>query len=97
MVGDKSPKFWRSATTEAAFDSVFFASVCYHHDFWDKHLHAECSLGASAFLKDMPIQFTKIVKVSYPWKNDGTNACIPNCSGIPPQLMILAEVEHMRN
>ena len=74
----------------------FFASVCYHHDFLDKHLHAECSLRASAFLKDIPSQFTKIVKVSYPWENDGTNACIPNCSGIPPHVMILAEVEHMR-
>ena len=33
----------------------------------------------------------------YPWENGGTNACIPNCSGIPPHVMILAEVEHMRN
>ena len=29
--------------------------------------------------------------------NDVTKACIPNCSGIPAHLMILAEVEHMRN
>ena len=92
MVGDKSPKFWRSSTTDAAFDSVFFASVCYHHDFLDKHLYAEFSLRASAFLKDIASQFTKIVKVSYPWDNAGTNACIPNCSGIPPHVMILAEV-----
>ena len=28
-----------------------FASVCYHHDFLDKHLHAECSLRASEFIK----------------------------------------------
>ena len=27
------------------------ASVCYYHAFLDKHLHAECSLMASAFLK----------------------------------------------
>ena len=74
-----------------------FASVCYHHDFLDKHLHADCSLRASAFLKDIPSQFTKIVKVSYRWENDGTNDCIPICSGIPPHVMILAEVEHMRN
>ena len=33
----------------------------------------------------------------YLWENDGTNACIPNYSGIPPHEMILAEVEHMRN
>ena len=39
----------------------------------------------------------KIVKVRYPWENYGTIACIPNCSGIPPYVMILAEVEHMRN
>ena len=26
-----------------------FASVCYHHDVLDKHLHAECSLRALAF------------------------------------------------
>ena len=74
-----------------------FASVCYHHDFLDKNLHAECSLRASKSLKDIPIQFTKIVKVSYPWDNDGTNACIPNCSVIPLHVMILAEVEHMIN
>ena len=47
--------------------------------------------------KDIPSQFTKIVRVSYPWENDGTNTCIPNCSGIPPHVMILEEVEHMRN
>ena len=35
--------------------------------------------------------------MSYPWENDGTNACIPNCSGIPPHVMILEEAEHMRN
>ena len=35
--------------------------------------------------------------MSYPWDNDGTNACIPNCSGIPLHVMILAEVEHKRN
>ena len=28
-----------------------FASVCYHHDFLDKHLHAECSLRASEFFE----------------------------------------------
>ena len=75
----------------------FFPSMCYHHGFLDKHLHADCSLRALEFLKDIPSQFTKIVKVSYPWDNDGTNACIPNCSGIPPHVMILAEVEHIRN
>ena len=74
-----------------------FASVWYHHDFLDKHLHAECSLRASTFLKDIPSEFTKIVKVSYPWENYGINACILNCSGIPPHIMILAEVEYMRN
>ena len=35
--------------------------------------------------------------MSFPWENDGTNACIPNCSGIIPHVMILAEVEHIRN
>ena len=50
-----------------------------------------------AFLRDIPSQFTKIVKLRYPWENDGTNACIPDYSGIPPHEMILAEVEHMRN
>ena len=52
--------------------------------------------GVSIF-KDIPIQFTKIVKVGYPWDNYVKNACIPNCSGIPLHVMILAEVEHMRN
>ena len=47
--------------------------------------------------KDIPSQFTKIVKVSYPWEYAGSNACITNCSGIPLHVMILAEVEHMRN
>ena len=54
-------------------------------------------MRASAFLKYIPSQFTKIVKVSYPWENDGTNTCIPNCSGIPPHVMILEEVEQIRN
>ena len=71
--------------------------MCYRHDFFDEHLHAECSLRASEFFKYIPSQFTKIVKVSYPLENDVTNACIPNCSGIPPHVMILAEVEHTRN
>ena len=44
-----------------------FTIVCYHHYFWSKHIHARCSLRASAFLKDIPSQFTKMVKVSYPW------------------------------
>ena len=35
--------------------------------------------------------------MSYPWENYGNNACIPNLSGIPTHVMILAEVEHMRN
>ena len=63
----------------------------------DKHIYAECSLRASEIFKDIPSQFTKIVKVSYPLENDGTNTCIPNCSGIPPHVMILAEVELSRN
>ena len=77
------------------FIHYLFTSVCYHHGFLDKHLHAECSLRSLALLKDIPSQFTKIVKVSYPWENDGTDTCIPNCSGIPPHAMILAEVDHM--
>ena len=52
--------------------------------------------GVSIF-KDIPSQFTKIVKVNYPWENDGTITCIPNCSGIPPHVMIISEVEQMRN
>ena len=55
------------------------------------------SLRALAFLKDTPSQLTKIVNISYPWENDGTNACIPKCSGIPPHVIIQAEVDHMRN
>ena len=47
--------------------------------------------------QDIPSQLTKMVKVSYLWENDGTNACIPDCSGIPPHLMILVEIENTRN
>ena len=93
----RAPNFGVVLTLTQHLIQYLFASVCYHPDFLDKHLHVECSLRASAFLKVIPRQFTKIVRVRYPWDNDVTNACIPNCSGITPHVMILSEVEHKRN
>ena len=66
-LGIRVPNFGGVLPLTQHLIQYLFSSVCYHHSFLDKHLYAECSLRASGFFKDIPSQFTKILKVSYPW------------------------------
>ena len=52
-----------------------------------------CSLRSSTFLKCVPDEFLKCVRIAYPW--DATKFT-PNITGIPPHVTLMDDMERMR-
>ena len=71
-----------------------FASICYHHTFLTNTLHEESTFRASLFYKDIPEEFLKIARIAYPWE---ATSDTPKLTGIPPHVLLMAEIEEMKN
>jgi hypothetical protein len=71
-----------------------FASICYRKEFLDSHLHANSPLRSSEFMKDIPDEIVNLATVKFPWNS---SADTPMFTGIPPHIIILAELEHVKS
>lgn len=56
-------------------------------------MHEGCPLQTSVVYRDMPQSVLDLVRVAYPWdKTEDT----PQFTGIPPHILILAELEELK-
>ncbi len=76
-----------------ALFKMCIASIAHNRDFLLANLHSTSKLRVSVFLLD-DIPLANYVKVVYPWNKTG---CTPEITGIPPDVLILAEFEDMQN
>lgn len=83
------------ACNGSVLDLVFmcFASICYHFEVLERDLHPQNILRSSAFFKDIPTEFKQLIRTSLPWTK---TAYTPKITGIPPHILILAELEMLK-
>ena len=70
------------------------ASIVYHREYLEKHLHPDSILRYSPFwtnVEDIP--FPEKVVVKYPWNATSET---PEITGIPPDIVLLAEMEALQ-
>lgn len=72
----------------------FFASICYHHDYLDDHLHATSAFRDSPFFKNIPEQIMDKSRIAFPWNS---TADTPMFTGIPPHASLLAKQRELQN
>lgn len=72
---------------------MFFASICYHHDYLQENINKNSPFRSSSFFKDIPVRFKRCAVVKYPW-NKTTDT--PMFTGIPPHVSIMVQNEMMR-
>ena len=72
-----------------------FAALCFHYDFLDKTLGKKSKLQASPLYNACAnFEFRSEAKIAYPWS---ATKFTPQQSGIPPHIMLLVEMEKMKN
>ena len=69
------------------------AAIAYYRDYLDKHTHPQSLLRATTVWND-GIPFSEKVVVRYPW--DATEDT-PHITGLPPDVVLLAEIESMKH
>ena len=69
-----------------------FAAICYHREFLTEKLAPECIFRASPMFCDIPSEILSLVVVKFPWDK---TADTPKFTGIPPHVMMLAEMEKL--
>ena len=72
-----------------------FASLCFHYDHLDNHLHGKNGLrGSPVFVATgRDAEFRKYALVAYPWTK---TAYTPFFTGIPPHVMMMVEIEKLK-
>ena len=71
-----------------------FASICFHYDFLDTHLHQEHKMRSSPlFIVAADVEFQKCAVVAFPWN---ATKYTPFFTGIPPHVMMMTELESLR-
>ena len=68
------------------------AAIAYNRDYLEEHVHPESMLRSSSLWND-DIPFEDKVVVKYPW--DATDET-PEITGLPPDIVLLAEIESMK-
>ena len=72
---------------------IAVATLCYHSEHLKKEMHEGCPLQTSVVYRDIPQSVLDLVRVAYPWdKTEDT----PQFTGIPPHILILAELEELK-
>ena len=69
------------------------ATLELHREFVDKNMHKDSNFRASLFMLEQ-VPFSKYVCTRYPWNKTSDT---PIITGIPPDVLILAEFESLRN
>ena len=72
-----------------------FASLCFHYDHLDNHLHGKNGLrGSPVFVAaGREAEFRKYALVAYPWTK---TSYTPFFTGIPPHVMMMVEIEKLK-
>jgi hypothetical protein len=92
-IKERMPVAGQSNDKVFALFKMCIASIVHNRDFLLANLHSTSKLRASVFfLDDIPL--ANCVKVVYPWNKTGFT---PEITGIPPDVLILAEFEDMQN
>jgi len=71
-----------------------FAALCYHYDYVDRYLHVRSPLNSSLFFKDLPVGIRQHATICFPWSKTKNS---PTITGIPPHVVLLAEMEALKN
>ena len=71
-----------------------FASICYHYEFLDSSLHKNSPFGNAAIFRDNPTDIKGRARTAFPWTS--TTADTPRFTGVPPHIMIMAELEEVK-
>ena len=74
-----------------AVHKMVVAVIVYHRNYLANHLHADSILRSSSMWNE-DIPFSEKVVVKHPW--DGTDET-PEITGLPPDIILLAELESM--
>ena len=70
-----------------------FASICYHYKFLDSSLHKNSPFRNAAIFKDIPPDIKVCARTAFPWTS---TADTPRFTGVPPHIMIMAELEEVK-
>lgn len=72
---------------------VLFASICYHYDYLDSHIHANCPFRQSAFFNDVPRSIKNLSRIAFPWTS---TADTPTFTGIPPHINLMVQLAEVQ-
>ena len=70
-----------------------FSSISYHCNHLVANLQKGCRFCVLPFLKKIPDNILKSVRVAYPWD---TTAFTPTLTGVPPHVLLMLEIEIIR-
>ena len=84
---------FKIAPETRAVAMVCFANVCYHYDYLCKHLSTSCPFRASQFFVNLPDEFLKCAEVKFSWSR---SQFTPRITGIPPHVVLMAEMEDLK-
>ena len=71
---------------------MLFATLCYHVDYLNDHLHTECRFRASALFRDIPQEILDCAVIAYPWN---ATEFTPIITGVPPHVLLMSKMENL--
>jgi len=91
-IQSRMPEAARSNEKVFALFKMCVASLAYHRHFLEENLHSRSNVRVSVFyLEQIPL--VEHVTIAYPWNKTSDT---PEVTGIPPDVLIMAEFESMR-
>ena len=91
-IKDRMPDAAKSNAKVFALFKMCIASLEHHRSFLDENLHSHSNVRASIFMLETA-PFADYVTSKYPWDKTSDT---PEITGIPPDVLVLAEFESMR-
>jgi hypothetical protein len=91
-IRERLPEDAKSNDKVFALLKMCVASIAFHRQFLEDHLHRGSKLRLNVFLLNT-IPHSEYLTVLYPWNK---TVDTPEITGIPPDVLILAEFEDMR-
>lgn len=91
-IQSRMPEAARSNEKVFALFKMCVASLAYHRQFLDENLHSRSNVRMSIFFLEQ-IPLVEHVTVLYPWNKTSDT---PEVTGIPPDILVMAEFESMR-
>jgi hypothetical protein len=70
------------------------ASVIFHFDFLNTHLHSSCKLRVSPLFTSIPQSIRDAVVIGYPW--DKATASTPAFSSLPSHVVLMSQMKELK-